>query len=180
MNLALYYDFREYTLDVESKFNADKKRLDRSYDDAINGLSECEIREIYVSMYRKSTIVSVYSFLENSLNNLCRNLCAKYGYPVTLVDLKGERIVRAKDYLEKLAKVDFSIPNGKWSDLQTLNKIRNCIVHCEGDIESSKSTFQIQNIVNNNSNLSLKDDRHIKIEREYVDFCITKTEDFLD
>ena len=79
-------------------------------------------------MYRKSTLVSVYSFLESSMNGLCKHLSARHDYPVKLEDLRGKGIVRAKDYLEKLAKVDFDALNGEWSHLMTLNKIRNCIV----------------------------------------------------
>lgn len=127
-------EFRQYTLKIESKFNSDKNALSTSYDEAIKGLSEDEIREvgdyfsddyyiieeIHVGMYRKSTLVSVYSFLENSMNSLCRHLCARHIYPVKLNDLRGEGIVRAKDYLEKLAQVDFSSINGEWSHLMTL------------------------------------------------------------
>lgn len=138
------------------------------------------IEEIHVGMYRKSTLVSVHSFLENSLNSLCRHLYARRTYPVKLDDLRGEGIVRAKNYLEKLAKVDFIALNGEWSHLMTFNKIRNCIVHCEGDIKSSNSTSTLQDIVDNNHSLTLRDDRYINVEREYVDFCITKTEEFLD
>ena len=165
-----------------------------SYDEAIKGLSEDQKREIddyfaddyyiideiHVGLYRKSTLVSVYSCLENALRILCRHLCARHGYPVKLDDLRGEGIVRAKDYLEKLAKVDFSALNDEWSHLMTLNRIRNCIVHCEGDIKSSTSAAQLQNIVNKTRGLFLRNERYIRVEREYVDSGITKAEKFLD
>lgn len=187
-------EFRQYTLAIESKFDAEKNSILSSYDEAIKGLSEDEIIEvdeyfsedyymiedIHVVMYRKSTLVSVYSFLENSMNNLCSHLGSRHAYPVKLNDLRGEGIVRAKDYLDKLAKVDFSALNGEWSHLKTLNKIRNCIVHSEGDIKTSKSSSQLENIVAITSGLSLRNERKIKIEREYIDFSINKVEEFLD
>lgn len=187
-------EFRQYTLEIESKFDSDKNALSRSYDEAIKGLSEDEAREvedyfsddyyiieeIHVGMYRKSTLVSVYSFLESSMNGLCKHLCSRHTYPVELNDLRGEGIVRAKDYLEKLAKVDFSSINGEWSHLMTLNKIRNCIVHSEGDIKASKSSSQLANIIANTLGVSLRNERNIKIEREYIDFSINKVEEFLD
>jgi hypothetical protein len=187
-------EFRQYTLEIEAKFDSDKKSLANSYDEAIKGLSEDQKREIddyfaddyyiideiHVGLYRKSTLVSVYSCLENALRILCRHLCARHGYPVKLDDLRGEGIVRAKDYLEKLAKVDFSALNDEWSHLMTLNRIRNCIVHCEGDIKSSTSAAQLQNIVNKTRGLFLRNERYIRVEREYVDSGITKAEKFLD
>ncbi len=187
-------EFRQYTIELESKFNIDKKKLSSAYDKATKGLSKDEIREvgdyfsddfymieeIHIGLYRKSTLVSLYSFLENSLNKLCRNLCARHKYPVKLEDIKGEGIVRAKDYLEKLAKVDFSPLNGEWCNLLSLNRIRNCIVHCEGNIKSSNNTSKLKNIINNHTGLSLRSDRDIRVEREYIDFCITKIEEFLD
>lgn len=186
-------EFRQYTLEIESKFNSDKNALSSSYDETIKGLSADEIREvddyfsddyyiieeIHVGMYRKSTLVSIYSFLENSMNGLCRYLSARHDYPVKLYDLRGEGIVRAKDYLEKLARVDFDALNGEWSHLMTLNKIRNCIVHSEGDIKASRNSH-IGNIITNNASLSLRNERYIKIDRKYVDFSINKVEEFLD
>lgn len=187
-------EFRQYTLEIEAKFDSDKIALSSSYEIAIAGLSEDEkreiedyfsddyyiIEEIHVGLYRKSTLVSVYSFLENSMNSLCRLLGTRHTYPVSLNDLRGEGIIRAKDYLEKLAKVDFNALNDEWSHLMTLNKIRNCIVHSEGDIKASKSSTQLENVINATSGLSLRHEKNIKIEREYVDFCIKKVEVFLE
>ncbi|MCZ6803209.1 MAG: hypothetical protein O7D86_04555 [Proteobacteria bacterium] len=187
-------EFRKYTLEIESKFNSDKYALSNSYDKAVKGLSEDEIsevddyfsdayymiEEIHVGMYRKSTLISIYSFLENSMNFLCRHLSSRHDYPVKLDDLKGDGIVRAKNYLEKLAKVNFDAINGEWSNLMTLNKIRNCIVHSEGDIKASNKSSALENIITNNSSLSLRSDRYVKVEREYIEFCIDEVERFLD
>lgn len=186
--------FREYTLEIESKFSADKNRLADSFSEATEGLNDDEIREvedyfsddyyiieeIHVGLYRRSTLVSVYSFLENSLNTLCRHLYKRHGYSVEVGDLRGEGIIRAKSYLEKLAGIDFSMLNGEWSKISSFNKIRNCIVHSEGNIKASKSATQLDNIVNTSSGLSLRDGRYIKIDREYIDFIITTIEKFMD
>ena len=155
--------FRDYTLEIESKFAADKSRLADSFTQATEGLGESErqevetyfaddyyiIEEVHVGLYRKSTLVSVYSFLENSLNTLCRHLYKRNGYPIELDDLRGEGIVRAKCYLEKLAGIDFSLMNGQWSIILSFNKVRNCIVHSEGNIKASKSSEKLENVVKN-------------------------------
>ncbi|MBO2675934.1 hypothetical protein I6M53_14935 [Shewanella algae] len=187
-------EFRQYTLEIESKFNSDKNSLSNSYSEAIKGLSNDEIREvedyfsddyylieeIHIGLYRKSTLVSVYSFLENSMNSLCLHLQRSHSYPVELNDLRGEGIVRAKIYLEKLAGIDFTLINGEWSELIAFNKLRNCIVHSEGNIKASKNSTQLENIINQKSSLSLRHERHLKVEREYIDAIMTTTEAFLE
>ena len=184
-------DFRQYTREIETKFHFDKEALSKSYEDAIKGLSEDEksevdeyfyddfyiIEKVQINMYRNSVIVSIYSFLENSLNKLCKYLSKKHSYAITVDDLKGDGIVRAKHYLEKMAQVNFSAINGEWSDLRTLNKIRNCIVHSEGIIINNES---LKNIITQTSGVSLNDGCHILIEREYIDFSINTVEKFLD
>lgn len=186
--------FREYTLEIESKFSADKNRLADSFLEDTEGLNDDELREVedyfsddyyiieevHVGLYRRSTLVSVYSFLENSLNTLCRHLYKRHGYPIEVSDLRGEGITRAKSYLEKLAGIDFSLLNCEWSTISSFNKIRNCIVHSEGNIKASKSATQLENIVNANSGLNLRDERYIKIDREYIDSVITTIEKFMD
>lgn len=187
-------DFRQYTRDIESKFCIDKKTLSNSYEETIKELSEDEknefdeyfyddyymIEEIQISMYRYSVIVSIYSFLENSLNKLCTYLSKKHSYVITLDDLKGMGIVRARKFLEKMAQVDFSAMNGEWSGLISLNKIRNCIVHSEGIITEKTSLKDINNIIPHTSGVSLKNEYQIVIEREYIDFSIDIVEKFLD
>jgi len=185
-------EFRQYTQEIESKFDADKDKLARRYSDSVNGLSAEEvnkvndyfsddyytIEEIHVDLFRKSTLVSLYSFLENAMNRLCRNLARKNSYFFALDDLKGEGIVRARNYLVKLAGTDFNLLNGEWSKLLNLNKVRNCIVHCEGYVSASKIA-SIAGIINETPGLSLRNERLITVERIYIDACITTVEEFL-
>ena len=186
-------EFRQYTQEIESKFDADKDELARRYSDSVNGLSAEEvnevndyfsddyytIEEIHVGLFRKSTLVSIYSFLENAVNRLCRNLARKNSYSFALNDLKGEGIVRARNYLEKSAGADFNLLNGEWSKLLKLNKVRNCIVHCEGDVSASKIA-SIAEMINATPGLSLRNERLITVERIYIDACITTVEEFLE
>lgn len=186
-------EFRQYTRELEDKFENDKEKVSDAYNAAIKDLEEDDrneiidyfsddyfiIEDIFIGMYRKSTLVSLYSFLENALNTLCIKLYSLKNYPVELKDIRGEGIVRSKVYLEKLGQIEFTHLNSQWSSLLTLNKLRNCIVHCEGNIKLSNNYTKLNNIINESDNLSLIDDRNIKIEREYIDFLITQIEKFL-
>ena len=186
-------EFRQYTQEIESKFDADKAELARRYDESVNCLSVDEVNEVnecfsndyyameevYVGLYRKSTLVSLYSFLENAINRLCRCLARKNSYSFALNDLKGEGIVRARNYLEKSAGADFNLLNGEWSNLMILNKVRNCIVPCEGDV-SAFNSGSIAEIINATPGVFLRSERLIMVERIYIDACITTVEKFLE
>lgn len=185
---------RKYTLEIESKFSADKNDLKTEYEAAVRAAEEedensllerfsetyYEIEEINTNIYRKSTLVYIYSFLENSMNAICRNLQKGNAYPVLVEDLKGEGIVRAKMYLEKLAEIDFIHLNTEWSKLMTLNKVRNCIVHVEGNFRLLNSPEKFETMINQTKGLSISRRSHLKVEREYVDFCIDAVESFLN
>ena len=185
--------FRRYTQELESKFKSDINLLDKAFVESIEGLNDNEINEvadyfsddyfiiedIHIGLYRRSTLVSIYSFLENSLNHLCKHLWHRENYPVKLNDLKGDGVTRAKNYLDKLAKVDFQSMNSEWSHIQEVNKIRNCIVHCEGNIHIARNTESLEKIINNSKHLSLQNHLNIKVEHEYIDLTLTKVEVFL-
>lgn len=186
-------EFRSYTLQLEQKFDTDKQSVEESYHEAINliehdeendaheyfGEMYQEIDGVNVPLFRHSTIVTLYTFLESSMNNLCRNLFRLKKYNVDLSDLRGEGIVRARLYLMKLADVDFELLNGDWSRLLGLNSIRNCLVHNEGRIKGSKSEVKLMNNVDNTIGVYSNHNSEIIIEREYIDNCIDTIENFL-
>jgi hypothetical protein len=109
--------FRTYTEELELKFHQDKEALVAKQYSLLSGRLTTEERErvesdlsddyytideLYIDQYRKSTLVSIYSFLEHSMNNLC-NLCQEF-YALTLgvKDLNGSGIERARAYLNLL------------------------------------------------------------------------------
>lgn len=186
--------FRAYTNELEVKFENDIEKLAEKY-----GLKDLEvsndgtrimeiimseeyrnISDTFIGTFRDSTLVSLYSFLENTMRSICAILHKFNGYPIELSDLTGDGIQRSKIYLEKMAKIDFSQINGVWANLQNLNLLRNCIVHVEGDTLNFKSKEKLRNIISNNQYIYLKRDREIVIEREYIEFAIDEVEKFIN
>jgi len=109
--------FRTYTEELELKFHQDKEVLVAKQYPLLSGCLTTEERErvesdlsddyytideLCIDQYRKSTLVSIYLFLEHSMNHLC-NLYQKF-YALTLgvKDLNGSGIERARAYLNKL------------------------------------------------------------------------------
>lgn len=186
-------DFKNYVHEIELKFQRDKEHLLKSFDETIKGLRENEINEIVeyyaeenskieevnIQLFRKSIIIMLYSFLENSLNSLCRHLKYLMDISIDLYDLRGSGIYRAKKFLENLANIDFSNLNKEWEYLSNLNKIRNCLVHTGGNIYRANNAENLRNIINGEPALKIKNDKYILIEKEYIDMCIVNIERFL-
>ncbi len=182
--------FRAYTNEIEVKFENDIHNLAEKYglknteieysDDRITKILMSEeyrnISDVFIETYRSSTLISVYSFLENSMRSFCDIVHVFNEHPIGLRDLAGDGIERSKIYLEKLEKIDFNEINGTWANIKNLNLLRNCIVHTEGDTLNFRNETKIKHIVSGNKYLSLKRDREIVIEREYIDFIINEVE----
>ena len=181
--------FRTYTEELEGKFQQDKESLFTKQNQLLSGLPNEEreifesglsddyytIEEVYIGQYRKSTLVSIYSFLEYAMNDLCK-LCQKF-YAITLnyEHLKGAGITRAKLYLEKVIKVNFETLNPEWDELQNMNKVRNRIVHADGVLDEN-----LKNLVVRTQGLSINNYRDLLVDRTYIDFSITTVERFLE
>lgn len=86
-------DFRKYTDELDSKFHSDKQALINSYDlprenfgrdeyeyqEIMEFLSDdvSQIENVFVGTFRRSTVVSLYSFLEKQMVMLCKRLKKK-------------------------------------------------------------------------------------------------------
>jgi hypothetical protein len=183
----------EYNTAIENKFIQDKTVLSKSYDKKfVNKKLPSEIEymlgeqltseyyiidNLFLKTFRYSMIVTIYSLIEMELNYLCRYLCHTKQLVLTLDEVRGDGIERAKVYLSKVCDVNFPDTN-EWNEITKLNKIRNCIVHAQGDTDGANSPAKIKNIVKNTSSISLESDRFIRIETIYINTILTKTKKF--
>ncbi len=103
------------------------------YDDET--FSSQEVYE-FVGLMRSSFFTSLYSYLETRLNNECRSSQqADPNMKISLDDVHGTGINRAKTYLVKVLDTSFSFENNPyWEQIKWYNKIRNCIVHNDGKV----------------------------------------------
>jgi hypothetical protein len=189
-------EFKDYVLELEQKFKSDMERLGKQLDDELEkrgGDSTHHqdiidwyaddfqrIDKVFIRTFRYSAIVSIYSTLESSMNSICTHLLRLKCRTLELSNLKGEGIERAKLCLETVCAVDFPENTASWSEIQKLIKIRNCIVHAEGNIEIARSPQKLINIVQNTKGLEIEGKRYIKIEGEYLEAVINSVENFLE
>jgi hypothetical protein len=191
-------DFKLYTHEMEMKYNSDKKELYSNYEKFTKNISEddkydyginlgedlCLIDDFFIGMYRKSTLISLFSFFEVTINEICQRLYKINKFSKQLNDIKEKTIMKKyRKYLTKITGIDLSNLNKEWEELVNFVSIRNCIVHCEGDTSKLKSSKEKKKILyyidKNPVFLSLHNKEKIKINREYINHCLNIIERFL-
>ncbi|MER0468112.1 hypothetical protein ABR330_15855 [Bacillus cabrialesii subsp. cabrialesii] len=168
--------FREYAEYVESNLRRELYKYEQTFKE----LSDIEIEEFvdwhydeisqyrddFPSIMRNSLFISVYSFLEEKVIDLCDQPDET---SIKLEDLQGNGIKRASLFIKKVLKDDFPDDTKEWHFILNANQIRNCIVHCGGDIDKAKNPKRVRNAVNELENVI--EGRHNKILLN-EDFCI--------
>lgn len=78
-------------------------------------------------LLRSSFLIVLYSLFENQLRHYCRILKDFEKIPLSLSDLAGSNIEKAKKYIHKIA--GYPIDEELWNELMDFTLVRNCIVH---------------------------------------------------
>jgi hypothetical protein len=123
------------------------------------------LEDIFPNILRRSFFVTIYSLIEMQLNEICRKQERTKGLPVPLEKVKkppDQSIRRAKEYLVGVAKIRFP-ESSEWDELLKYQKLRNCIVHNEGRLESLPKKYEedkeeLKQYISRNSNLALAPD----------------------
>ena len=186
--LRIYFEKIEGIFEEESDLLLDECKLeyertknhsdDSQYDyRAHESLKDIEF--IYLRMHRYSAILTAYSYLESSMVKICGDLQVLRNISIEVSDINGEGIVRCRTYLEKLCGFDFNPVNSYWARLKTLNRIRNCIMHGNGDAERVRSSTRLIELIDNHDELSFIEDKLVMLSRRYVEESINDVEFFL-
>ena len=157
-----------------TKDHEDDSEHNYSYSDAIR-----EIEFISLRMHRYSVILASYAYVENSMSKLCNKYYDSMNLPLKPFEVSGDGIVKFKLYLEKLAKIDFKTINKQWSHLTTLNLIRNCIVHADGDASLIKKSTKLIGIIDSSKDLSFIEEQLIMMDDSYIYSTVDTIQSFL-
>ncbi len=94
--------------------------------------------EIMVPIFRYSTVVMLYSLFESELLRLKQNVEKSSGKsPVDSKELKGGPTEQILRFLEAFYSINLKSIN-EFSKIRDIQKIRDCIVHCLGDVSISR------------------------------------------
>lgn len=178
-------DFEKYILGAGSQNRVDLSKLKKAYEDEKKDAPDdyIEYLEDYYSeqynflvniqpnIFNKSALVSLYSCLEHNLNDYC-NICQKTVQTnISVTDFNGDGIHKAKKYLTKLMDIDFGLSQ-EWQFMTEFNKVRNCVVHANGDIKKMTSTEALKTIIDKTPTLSLNNENNIIISLGYLNDSI--------
>ncbi len=130
----------------------------------------------------KSLFLSTYFLLENSLDQICKNLKKSNSYNLTLKDISGNGIFRSSLYLKKVCNITKPFETQTWTEINDFNKIRNVFVHSDGIL--SKSATDTIKVCEKYSQIQLTeyddDNFIIDINSEFCKHSLTKIEKLIN
>ncbi|MCY9339031.1 hypothetical protein MOF28_11805 [Bacillus haynesii] len=176
-----YAEYIEYSMTKKlDEFNTSFKELDENDLDVFADLYYDEMiqyRDHFPAIMRKSLFISIYSFLEDKVVEYCTSndneTCIK------LNDLKGQGIPRAALFIKKVLRKSFPDQSKEWNYIKKAGLIRNCIVHCQGDIDKTNNKIQVIEAVNELQNVSLNHINFVVLNKEFCFEFIKTVENFL-
>jgi hypothetical protein len=156
--------FREYIQMTEGLIEQEVKqtisKYEKYYNDSLeNGeglvhdLGDHEVKKNIQSLYYSSLFISIYSFLEKKMFQLC--LIGGTGQNLKVEDLAGRGIDKFKNYITKVLNVDLRSVQSDWETIQKLNVVRNLLVHHPTDILDKRNYINKINILKTIKHLQL-------------------------
>jgi hypothetical protein len=87
------------------------------------------IAVVFPQRFFNAFVVSLCSWLESELNDLAQAHRLLHPNVMSLNEVAGKGLERARLYLKRVVGIDFPDNHGGWAVLQSLYKIRNEIIH---------------------------------------------------
>ena len=92
-----------------------------------------------------SQLLVVYSYFEKLLNDLCVEQRVSRELSLSLKDLHGQGIERARNYLVKVVGIKALFSSKEWQSIKSIGVLRNSVAHRDGFVdfepENSKSVY---------------------------------------
>lgn len=121
-----------------------------------------------------SLCLSLFSFFESRLKEICNNIQEEFEYKIKAIDLKGSSdINRYIKYLTKVFEIDIEDTNLHLSIVEQQKLIRNKIAHNNG-MTSPEEQAKVQKCVG----LSISKYNNIVITEDFLLFLLQHIEEF--
>jgi hypothetical protein len=101
-----------------------------------------ELGEELPTVLRYAVLTAADTASEAFLNRTCDAYAEVSGTAIRVKDLQGAGIRRAREYLTKVASIQFPDDRPNWTTVLRLHGLRNCIVHAEGVVAPSRAELR--------------------------------------
>ncbi|MEZ9553356.1 hypothetical protein AB4248_00260 [Vibrio splendidus] len=177
--------YKEHTIKIEKFLTKEIEFFETKKQNTISRLSEYDkeayldfvddiywdLNETYPTIQRQSELISIYTLLENSLNQLCFT-CEKYvENPIKMADLSSKGIVgKYKKYLEKVVQIKFPSESDSWNEIINIQEIRNAIVHNNSVVKSGNT--RLLGYIKQSNYLLVNENYKIEIKSGFSLYCL--------
>jgi hypothetical protein len=145
----------------------------------LNDIAEDDMTENLPITIWYSLFAHCYHLLEHRLNHICKFLYKHNKYKLSLDDLKGKGIFRARNYLEKVVGICLPDNSNEWEEIVIYSKIRNIIVHNDGRIDKSNPDKKVIAYINAKPNIWLDEESYqINFNVQFVEDAIKTYRNF--
>lgn len=135
------------------------QQLEDQMDEELSGLNEfeqdaffsnvndhwIETAETLPRLQWYSQLMVAYGYFEKVLNDLCGEFRDSDNISLSLKDLHGQGIERARNYLVKVVGLETTFSTSDWQAVKLLGVLRNSVAHRDGFVDyepdSPKSTY---------------------------------------
>jgi hypothetical protein len=93
-----------------------------------------KLYDVFPILLWTSIFNSAYSLFERHLNDVCKILEKDASIKISLTDLTGKGIERAKIFLTKVIGIANVFDSTEWHEIQNYSKVRNILVHASGEL----------------------------------------------
>lgn len=162
---------QELEIRIEDRGGLEEGRAKREYrglDDETWDLDNV-FERYFPNLQRRSALITLYSFLEHELNQLCHLFSNVENLRIGLDDISGKGILRAFLFLEKVIGLQINRQSGLWIDIKNIQLLRNRIVHQDGRLLDGKDP--LRHYINSSSGLS--GDTEVNILNGFLDHVLT-------
>lgn len=160
-------ELSEASADLEKRRQAGEGMLSEGYERVL--FRRDSLKEILYFIFRYSAIVSLYSFLESYLCEKCNIESKRKSQSIGIKDLKGEGILRARNFLAKVCGLPFPDSSNAWQELNKFRLIRNLVIHAQGNLKFTESPEKVRKVISNSKHVRLDNEDLLVVEKGYID-----------
>jgi hypothetical protein len=122
----------------------------------------------FPDLQRRSALITLYSFLEHELEELCGLFIRDENLKVSLNDMRGTGIERALLFLEKIVGLQIDKGTATWQEVKNIQKVRNLVVHNDAKLKDRSGNPKADVIKYVEGSVYLSGDEEINILDGYL------------